>query len=99
MEIIFDMPVHIVKANDKVENELGMLAVERGPLVYCATLLENDKTDIKSLSISPSDSFEINEKAGIVTLTDTDRNIELIPYYRHAQEEKSQMSVFLKASR
>ena len=99
VEIEFDMPVRFVKANDKVQNILGTLAVERGPLVYCATLPENDKTDIRSLSISSLDSFQINKKAGIVTLTDTDRNMELIPYYRHAQEGKTQMSVFLKASR
>jgi len=36
------MPVRRVVANDKVEADLGRVAVERGPLVYCVEWADND---------------------------------------------------------
>ena len=96
LELILDMPVRKVKANPQVEDTRGKLALERGPFVYCTLLPENDETNIRSLVIGDKDTFRINETAGIVTLTDTDRNLEFIPYYRHAQEGKTQMGIFLK---
>jgi DUF1680 family protein len=36
IEVSLPMPVRRVLANDKVEADLGRVAVERGPLVYCA---------------------------------------------------------------
>ncbi len=42
VEITFDMPVRTVKANDKVVDDCGRLAIERGPLVYCAEWPDND---------------------------------------------------------
>ncbi|WP_373834490.1 glycoside hydrolase family 127 protein, partial [Bacteroides heparinolyticus] len=41
VEIHFDTPVRVVKANDKVEADRGRVAVERGPLVYCAEWPDN----------------------------------------------------------
>ena len=99
MEIGFDMPVHIVKADDRATDLLGRIAVERGPVVYCTTLPNDDKEDIRSLSISSNDRFDVQKekKAGAVILTDADRNLEFIPYYRHAQEGPTQMSVWINA--
>ena len=42
VEVHFDMEPRLVKANDKVRDDLGRLAVERGPLVYCAEWPDND---------------------------------------------------------
>ena len=36
VEVHFDMIPRIVKANPKVEADHGRVAVERGPIVYCA---------------------------------------------------------------
>jgi len=38
----FDMPVRTVKAHDSVVDDRGRVAVERGPLVYCAEWPDND---------------------------------------------------------
>ena len=95
VEIRFEMPLRFVKADDRVEDVRGRIAVERGPIVYCAVLPENDK-DIRSCVISPEDRFEEQDQAsGFVTLIDTDRQLMFIPYYRHAQEGITQMSVWL----
>jgi DUF1680 family protein len=41
IDIHFDMEPRLVKANDKVEADRNRLAVERGPLVYCAEWPDN----------------------------------------------------------
>lgn len=42
VRIHFDMMARTVKANDKVTADRGHIAVERGPLVYCAETADND---------------------------------------------------------
>jgi hypothetical protein len=41
VRIHFDMPVRTVVANGKVKADKGRIAVERGPLVYCAEWADN----------------------------------------------------------
>ena len=42
VDIHFDTPVRIVKADPQVSADRGRVAVERGPLVYCAEWPDND---------------------------------------------------------
>lgn len=42
LTIHFDMPVRTVAANEAVADDRGRVAVERGPLVYCAEWPDND---------------------------------------------------------
>jgi len=42
VELSLPMPVRRVSANEAVEEDSGRVAVERGPLVYCAEWLDND---------------------------------------------------------
>lgn len=42
VEIHFDMLPRIVKANQKVAADQGRVAIERGPIVYCAEWPDND---------------------------------------------------------
>ena len=42
VSIHFDMPVRTVVANPRVSDDRGRIAVERGPLVYCAEWADNE---------------------------------------------------------
>jgi DUF1680 family protein len=42
VEISLPMPVHRVIANEKIKDDVGRVAVERGPIVYCAEWTDND---------------------------------------------------------
>lgn len=42
VEVYFDMEPRTVVANNKVEADRGRIAVERGPIVYCAEFPDND---------------------------------------------------------
>ena len=81
----FDMEPRIVKANDNVRADRGMVAVERGPLLYCAeqplSPAANNRgdnglpADINSLIVYPTPTFTEGrtEIAGtnVMTLTTT----------------------------
>ena len=42
VEVSMNMPVRRIKAHEKVKADKGRLAVERGPIVYCAEGADND---------------------------------------------------------
>jgi DUF1680 family protein len=43
LEIVFDMPVTLVEANPHVRQNVGKLALVRGPMVYCLEEADNGK--------------------------------------------------------
>ncbi|HCL02447.1 MAG TPA: hypothetical protein DHW61_08530, partial [Lachnoclostridium phytofermentans] len=51
IELTLDMSVHKVYTNSKVANNTGMVALQRGPLVYCVEGIDN-QNDILSLSLT-----------------------------------------------
>ena len=59
--IHFDMDVRTVRANNKVVADRGQIAVERGPLVYCAEWPDNN-FDIMGMLVNQSPAFATGEK-------------------------------------
>lgn len=60
VDIAFDMPVRTVKANDKVADDRGRIAVERGPLVYCAEWPDND-VNIHTVLLNRKPQYAVSE--------------------------------------
>lgn len=65
IELQLDMEVRTVKANGKVEADRGRVAVERGPIVYCAEWPDND-FNVLSLLMNQHPQFEVVEKPGLL---------------------------------
>lgn len=65
VEIHFDMEARTVRANHKVEADRGRIAVERGPIVYCAEWPDND-FDVLSVFMNRSPKFEVVEKPDLL---------------------------------
>ncbi|MCH5223055.1 MAG: glycoside hydrolase family 127 protein [Muribaculaceae bacterium] len=67
-----DMEPRIVRANNKVEADRGRVAVERGPIVYCAEWPDNN-FDVLSIFVNQKPQFEVSDHPelleGIVELT------------------------------
>ena len=61
VEIHFDMPVRVVKANDKVEADRGRVAVELGPLVYCAEWPDN-AFNLNNVILNRQPEFQVVER-------------------------------------
>ena len=49
VELSLDMTPRLVAANEKVADDRGKMAVERGPLVYCAEWPDNENIDLFSV--------------------------------------------------
>ena len=60
LEIHFDMPARVVRANEEVRADQGRVCVERGPLVYCAEHPDN-AFNLNSVLVSRQPSFTMGE--------------------------------------
>ena len=58
----FDMPVRTVRANHRVGDDRGRLAVERGPLVYCAEGADNKDFSIFNFMMPRQPRFTTAER-------------------------------------
>ena len=71
VELEFDNSPRIVRSNEKVKSNAGKIAVERGPVVYCAEWCDND-FDINGFIVRPNpvlSEAKSDKLHGIVELT------------------------------
>ncbi len=65
VDVHFDMEPRTVKANNKVEADRGRIAVERGPLVYCAEWPDND-FDVLGVIMNQDPQYEVVERPDLL---------------------------------
>ena len=86
VEIHFPMPVRLIEANELVEADRGRLAVQRGPLVFCAEWPDNPEGHVLDLVFDPdvdlTEEFKAGLLGGTVVLTGS-----AVPYYSTLQGE------------
>ena len=61
VEVHFDMEPRTIKADNKVEADMGRVAFERGPIVYCAEWPDNE-FDILGVLVNRNPKVEVVEK-------------------------------------
>ena len=80
------MPIRRVIAHPKAVADKGLVAIERGPVVYCAEFKDNS-VDVSQLKLPDNAkldaTFEEDFFGGTVTLA-SDSGLKLIPYYLYA---------------
>jgi DUF1680 family protein len=64
VSIHFDMPVRTVVANPRVSDDRGRIAVERGPLVYCAEGADNEGINPHHLLLGKVDNGKWTLESG-----------------------------------
>ncbi len=65
VEVHFDMQPRVVRANEKVEADRGRIAVERGPIVYCAEWPDND-FNVHNILLNQCPSFQVVDKPDLL---------------------------------
>jgi hypothetical protein len=101
VELDLPMPVRRVIAHPSVQADAGRMALQRGPLVYCAEGIDNGGTAI-SLVIPEKAAFAPEFRAdllkGVVVLKGkaAGRDVTLIPYYAWANRGPGAMQVWFK---
>ncbi|HEY3310259.1 MAG TPA: beta-L-arabinofuranosidase domain-containing protein [Anaerolineales bacterium] len=102
LELNFGLPISLRRCHPKVKNHAGLVAVTRGPLVYCLESIDNPGLDIFSVELEPDSLVaESAETAlGKITLlrgkTTGGLPLVFIPYHLWANRGGSQMTVWVK---
>jgi len=104
IEIQFTMPVRKVVSHEKVAANRGKMALERGPLVFCAEEVDNP-AGVLDLTLSKEDNFNyafdpdilggLGTIKGKATINSKPVGFTAIPYYAWAHREIGEMAVWL----
>jgi DUF1680 family protein len=105
IELNLPMPVRRVLANEKVKDDLNKVALVRGPIVYCAEGVDNNK---KVLQLVIPDDAELKTEYrqdllnGLVVIkgeisdkSGKERELLAIPYYAWSHRGPGEMAVWL----
>jgi DUF1680 family protein len=97
-----DMPVDLIKADDRVIAGRNKRAVQRGPLVYCIEQADNEKTNLDKIAIDKDNKFTILPGEGklknmkILMTRDKTNKLTFIPYFAWDNREPGKMKVWIK---
>ncbi len=109
ISLVLPMDIQRIYANEKVEADRGKVAIQRGPVVFCAEDIDNSN-QIRFLSLPQNSIFQSQYEPellnGVVTVQATgklktsenlemDHPIKLIPFYAHANRQKTYMLVWI----
>ena len=86
VRIHFDMPVRTVVANPRVSDDRGRIAVERGPLVYCAEWADNEGINPHHLLLARQPKFEVEASYGIQNTEGDGKTFNVTAITAQAQE-------------
>ncbi len=90
------MPVRRVIAHPKAIANKGLVALERGPIVYCAEFKDND-FPVGRLRLSDNAEFETKFEPdffnGVVTIQSG--GMKFVPYYLYANRGEGWMHVWM----
>ncbi len=94
--IAFEMPIRKVISHELVAANIGKMALERGPLVYCAEEIDNPK-GVLAIKVPKDEqfqySFDSNLLGGLGKIES--KTLKAIPYYAWAHREMGEMAVWL----
>jgi DUF1680 family protein len=91
------MESRLVVAHEKVEAKTGLLAVQEGPLVYCAEQVDNEGSVLEAgihIDASFESRFEPGLLGGVKVLNG--EGLTLVPYYAWANREMGMMNAWFK---
>ena len=99
IDLNLPMPVYLLQASDKVEADAGKIALQRGPVVFCAEGVDNNGS-LSGLSVSANPSFSEKFEPGTLQgtlflhLNPGDNQIVFLPYYAWANRQVGEMKVW-----
>ena len=86
VSIHFDMPVRTVVANPRVADDRGRIAVERGPLVYCAEWADNEGINPHHLLLPRQPKFEVVPAYSILNTEGNNKYFDVTAITAQAQD-------------
>ena len=86
VSIHFDMPVRTVVANPRVADDRGRVAVERGPLVYCAEWADNEGVNPHHLLLPRLPKFDVLPAYSILNSEGNNKYFDVTAISAQAQD-------------
>jgi len=105
IKLLLPMPIRRVLAHPKVADNAGLVAVQRGPVVYCAEWKDNAG---RALNLTLPDEMKLEADhrddllGGVTVITGRPaegKPLTLIPYYAWAHRGPGEMAVWLPRKR
>ncbi len=98
VELEFPMSVRKVKANPEVEEDLGKMSLEYGPIVYAVEEIDN-KSTFDDIRLTANEEFKVEMQpellGGVKTISN--ERLTAIPYYAWSNRGIGKMKVWLPA--
>ena len=93
------MPVRQVESHEAVEDNIGKVAIERGPIVYCAEGADNGGA-VRKLTLPDGEELQVKVEPGTLggITTIQGETLTLIPYYAWSHRGEGEMTVWLERS-
>ena len=96
VELDLPLPVRRVMSHENIEDNRGRVAVERGPLVYCAEGIDNGGAAL-DLTLPDDAPLVVERDEGLLGGMTKIRSdgVTLIPYYAWSHRGAGEMNVWL----
>jgi DUF1680 family protein len=97
IELVLPMPVRRVLCNEKVKENVGKVALERGPVVYCVEWFDNGGR-LSNIRVSDDEEFDVtytNGLGGLNVIKAGSNGFLATPYYAWAHRGEGEMAVWL----
>lgn len=98
VELDFPMSVRKVKANPEIEEDLGKMSLEYGPIVYAVEEIDN-KSTFDDIRLTANEEFKVEMQpellGGVKTISN--ERLTAIPYYAWSNRGIGKMKVWLPA--
>jgi len=102
IELEMPMPIRRIEAHPAVQDDLGRVAVQRGPIVYCFEAVDNDGR-VSNIMLPHDPKFTAEHRpdllGGVTVIRGVDRSgrkILGIPYYAWDHREPGEMIVWVR---
>jgi hypothetical protein len=66
LQLLLPMPVRLVTADDRIKDNNGKVAVQRGPVIYCAEWPDNNKGNVLNLVLKRDSGFTTHYSADLL---------------------------------
>ncbi|MDD4189848.1 MAG: glycoside hydrolase family 127 protein [Mangrovibacterium sp.] len=96
-----DIPVEQIKADDRVSEDRGKRAIQRGPLVYCLEQTDNKNINLDETTINQDAVFSVLPGEGklenmrILITKNKDHKLTFVPYLAWDNRESGKMKVWV----
>ena len=101
IELDLPMPVRRIEAHPRVKDDVGRVAIQRGPLVYCFEGVDNPG-GVRNIVLARDPQFTTEHRpdllGGVTVIRCTDRTgrqLTAVPYYAWNHREPGEMAVWV----